>query len=64
MFKEKQQYLQVDSYIDGNRLLRVRGWLNQLSIYESVKRPLLKSKGSILARLIIKWHHEKVAHSG
>ena len=54
----------MDPYTDGNGLLRVGGRLNHSTMDESVKHPLLIPKGSILARLIIKWCHEKVPHSG
>ena len=54
----------MNPYIDGNGLLGVGGQLNQSTMDESVKHPLIIPKGSILARLIIKWCHEKVVHSG
>ena len=62
--KKSSSIYKLDPYIDSNRLLRVGGRLNQSTMDESVKHPLLIPKGSILARLIIKWCHEKVAHSG
>ena len=63
-FKKSISIYELDLYIDGSRLLRVRGQLNQSTIDEIVKHSLLISKGSMLARLIIKWCHEKVAYSG
>ena len=62
--KKGSSIYKLDPYIDGNGLLRVGGRLNQSATDESVKHPLLIPKDSILARLIIKWCHEKVAHSG
>ena len=62
--KKSSSIYKLDPYIDSNGLLRVGGRLNQSTMDESVKHPLLIPKGSILARLIIKWCHEKVAHSG
>ena len=40
----------LDPYIDGNGILRVGSWLNQSTMNESVKHPLLIPKGSIFAR--------------
>ena len=60
--KKRSRIYKLDPYIDGNGLLRVGGWLNQSTMDESVKHPLSLPKCSILARLIIKWCHEKVAH--
>ena len=54
----------LDPYIDGNGLLWVGGRLSHSTMHESAKHPLLIPKGSILARLIIKCCHEKVARSG
>ena len=62
--KKSSSIYKLDPYIDSNGLLRFGGWLNQSAMDESLKHPLLIPKGSILARLTIKWCHEKVAHSG
>ena len=62
--KKSSSIYKSDPYIGGNGLPRVGGRLNQSIMDESVKHPLLIPKGTILARLIIKWCHEKVAHSG
>ena len=62
--RKSSSIYKLDPYIDGNGLLRVGTWLSQSTMGESVKHPLLIPKGSILARLIIKWCHEKVTHSG
>ena len=51
--KKSSSIYQLDSY-NGNGFLRVGGRLNQSTIDENVKQVLLISKGSILARLIIK----------
>ena len=62
--KKSSSIYNLDPYIDGNGLLRVGGQLNQATMDESAKFPLLIPKGSIFARLIISWCHEKVGHSG
>ena len=62
--KKSSSIYKLDLYIDGNGLLRVGGRLNQSTMDESVKHPILIPKASILARLIIKWCHGKVAHYG
>ena len=62
--KKSSSIYKLDPYIDDNGLLGVGGRLNQSPMNESVKHPLLIPKGSILARLIIKWCYENVAHSG
>ena len=64
--KKSSSIYRLDPYIEGNGLLRVGGWLNQstVDIDESVKQPLLIQKSSVLARIIIKWCHENVSHSG
>ena len=51
--KKSSSVYQLDSY-NGNGLLRDGGQLNQSTMDENVKQVLLISKGSILARLIIK----------
>ena len=62
--KKSSSIYKLDPYIDRNGLLRVGDCLNQSTMDESVEHPLLIPKASILARLIIKWYPEKVAHSG
>ena len=62
--KKSSNIYNLDPYIDGNELLKVGGRLDQSTMDESFKQPFLIPKGRILARLIIKWCHEKVAHSG
>ena len=62
--KKSSNIYKLDPYINSNGLLRVGGRLNQSTIDESVKHPLLISKDSMFARLIIKWCHEKFADSG
>ena len=61
--KKSSSVYKLDPYIDGNGLLRVGGRLNQSTMDESVKHPQLIPKGSVLARLVIKWCHKKVSHS-
>ena len=48
--KKSSSIYNLDPYIDGNGLLKVGGLLNQLTMNESVKHPLLIPKGSIFAR--------------
>lgn len=48
----------------SNGLLRVGDQLNQLTLEEGIKHPLLIPKHSILSKLLIMWCHKKVIHSG
>lgn len=51
-------------YFNDNGLLKVGDQLNQLTLEEDIKHPLLIPKHSILSKLLIMWCHRKVIHSG
>ena len=54
----------LNPYIDVNGLVRVGGRLRQAELEEAVKHPILLPKKGHLTELIVRWCHEKTAHSG
>ena len=61
---KKSSIYKLDPYLDRCDLLRVGGWIQKSSISEEMKHPVLLARNSEIAVMIIRWCHEKVAHSG
>lgn len=54
----------LNPFLDEQGVLRVGGRLTMSSLHPHVKHPAILPKGSHLATLLIKHHHEKVQHQG
>lgn len=55
---------QLNIYVDGEGLLRVRSKLSRLKDEKRMRFPILLSKDSSLTRLIILDYHERFSHAG
>ena len=51
-------------YLDEKGLIRVGARLRQSGLKEAVKHPILLPKKEHITNLIMRWCHEKTAHSG
>ena len=54
----------ICKYLDRCDLLRVGGRIQKSVVSEQMKHPVLLARNSEIAVMIIRWRHEKVAHSG
>ena len=64
IFNKKSSIYKLDPYLDRCGLLRVGGRIQKSTISEEMKHSLLLARNSEIAVMIIRWCHEKVAHSG
>ena len=64
ILNKKNSIYKLDPYLDRCGLLRVTGQIQKSAISEEMKRPVLLARNSETAVMIIRWCHEKVAHSG
>ncbi|XP_057305339.1 uncharacterized protein LOC130642266 [Hydractinia symbiolongicarpus] len=55
---------QLNPFLDSHGILRVGGRLRNANFDENVIHPILLPKNSKITELIVRWCHEKVAHSG
>ena len=53
----------LNPYLDHNGLIRVGGRLRQSSLEDAIKHQILLLKRGHITNLIIRWCHEKTAHS-
>ena len=54
----------LNPFLDSDGLIRVGGRLKQSSLEWSVVHPILLPRKGSITKLIVKWCHEKAAHSG
>ena len=54
----------MNPFLDSDGLIRVGGRLKQSSLEWSVVHPILLPRKGSITKLIVKWCHEKAAHSG
>ena len=64
ILNKKSSIYTLDSYLDKRGLLRVGCRIQKSSASEEIKHPQLLARKSDIAVMIIRWYHEKVAHSG
>ena len=64
ILNKKSSVYKFDPYLDRCGLLRVGGQIQKSAISEEVKHSVLLARNSEIAVMIIRWCHEKVAHSG
>ena len=62
--KRSSKLHKLDPFIDDDGLLRVGGRLRSSTLDYNVKHPLILPRIGHLVQLLIKHHHEKVAHQG
>ena len=60
----KSSIYKLDPFLDRCGLLRVGGRIQKSTVSEEMKHPVLLARKSEIAVMIIRWCHEKVAHSG
>ena len=51
-------------FMNENGLIRVGGWLKKLSLEFGAVHPVLLSKAGNVTKMIVRWCHEKAAHTG
>ena len=54
----------LNPYLDEKGLIRVGGCLRHSGLEEAVKHPIFLPKKGHITNVIIRWCHEKTAHSG
>ena len=64
ILSKKSGIYKLDPYLDRCGLLRVGGRIQQSTISEEMKHPMLLARKSEIAVMIMRWWHEKLAHSG
>ena len=64
ILNKKRSIYKLDTFLDRCGLLRVGGRIQKSIVSEEMKHPLLLTRKSEIAVMIIRWCHEKVAHSG
>ena len=64
ILNKKSGIYRLDLYWDRCGLLRVGGRIQKSTVSEEMKHPVLLARKSEIAVMIIRWCHEKVAHSG
>ena len=64
VLNKKSSIYKLDPYLDRYGLLRVGGRIQKSIVSEEMKHPVLLARKSEIAVMIIRWCHEKVAHSG
>ena len=64
ILNKKSSIYKLDPYLDRCGLLRVGSRIQKSAIIEEMKYPVLLARNSEIAVMIIRWCHEKVAHSG
>ena len=64
ILSKKSSIYKLDPYLHKCGLLRVGGRIQKSAISEEIKHPVLLARNSEIAVMIIRWCHEKVAHSG
>ena len=64
ILNKKSSIYKLDPYLDRCGLLRVGGRIQKSAVSEEMKHIVLLVRNSEIAVMIIRWCHEKVAHSG
>ena len=64
ILNKKSSIYMLDPFLDRCGLLRVGGRIQKSIVIEEMKHPVLLARKSEIAVMIIRWCHEKVAHSG
>ena len=60
----KSSIYKLDPFLDRCGLLRVDGRIQKSIVSEEMKHSVLLARKSVIAVMIIRWCHEKVAHCG
>ena len=63
ILNKKISIYKLDPFLDRCGLLRVGGRIQKSTVSEEMKHPVLLARKSEIAVMIIRWCHEKVAHS-
>ena len=63
ILNKKSSIYKLDPFLDRCGLLRVGGQIQKSIVSEEMKHPVLLARKSEIAVMIIRWCHEKVAHS-
>ena len=64
MLNKKSSIYKLNTYSDRYGLLRVGGRIQKSAVSEEMKHPEFFARNNETAVMIIRWCHEKVAHSG
>ena len=64
ILNKKSRIYNFDPYLNRCGLLRVGGRIQKSTVSEEMKHLVLLARNSEIAVMIIRWCHEKVAHSG
>ena len=64
ILSKKNSTYKLDPYLDRCGLLRVGGRIQKSAVSEEIKHPVLLARNNEITVMIIRWCHEKVAHSG
>ena len=64
ILNKKTSIYKLDPFLDRCGLVRVGGQIQKSIVSEEMKHPVLLARKSEIAVMIIRWCHEKVAHSG
>ena len=64
ILNKKTSIYKLDPFLDRCGLVRVGGQIQKSVVSEEMKHPALLARKSEIAVMIIRWCHEKVAHSG
>ena len=54
----------LDPFVDDEGLLRVGGRLKHSTLDSNVKHPVIVPKKSHITDLLVRYHHERIAHQG
>ena len=60
--KQASMLYRLDPFLDGEGILRVGGWIQQASLHEDIKNPVILPKKGHITELLIKDFHEKSHH--
>ena len=63
-FKSCSSMVKLDSFIDGEGILRVGGRIQRSALANEKQHPVLLPKSNRIADLVLHWCHEQVAHAG
>ena len=64
ILNKKNSISKLDPYVGRRGLLRVGSQIQNSTISDEMKHPVLLARNSEISVAIIRWCHQKVAHSG
>ena len=64
ILNKKSNIYKLGPYLDRCGWLRGGGQIQKSKVSEEMKHPVLLARNSEIAVMVIRWCHEKVAHSG